>query len=32
MKAWTIVTRLFTGFFRGWSYDRWDPPYPGDGI
>jgi hypothetical protein len=19
-------------FLDGWSYDRWDPPYPGDGI
>lgn len=33
MKA--MVARLalmLSKFASGWSYDRWDPPYPGDGI
>lgn len=31
----TLVTRighLFAAFMSGWSYKKWDPPYPGDGI
>jgi hypothetical protein len=26
------VARALTVLMCGWSYDRWDPPYPGDGI
>lgn len=26
------ILRAITMFVSGWSYDRWDPPYPGDGI
>jgi len=32
MKTLNIVARLVSAFFKGWSYKRWDPPYPGDGI
>jgi len=31
----TIVGRIahvMTVLLSGWSYDRWDPPFPGDGI
>ena len=26
------IGRALTAIVGGWSYDRWDPPYPGDGI
>ena len=26
------LTGIISLFFSGWSYSRWDPPYPGDGI
>jgi hypothetical protein len=33
MKAFASKLRhALTAFLAGWSYDRWDPPYPGDGV
>jgi hypothetical protein len=26
------IAHAMTVFLSGWSYDRWDPPFPGDGI
>jgi hypothetical protein len=26
------IVRAFSAFVSSWSYDRWNPPYPGDGI
>jgi hypothetical protein len=31
----SMVSRIMHAmsvFVAGWSYRRWDPPYPGDGI
>ncbi len=31
----TLVNRIglmFAAMMAGWSYKKWDPPYPGDGI
>jgi hypothetical protein len=33
MKAFASrIGQVLAVFLAGWSYARWDPPYPGDGV